>query len=210
MALHRFCIRGIVGAVEDEKTEQTRHTDRREVDYRRQTGEGRIKRLRRLGTEIRHEPRSALDMMRSAAITVWAARGGGFYGLGYLVTFLILEVRMFAGEYSESTGAVDFITSQALEFVFRISLMSFFNGLMAFVWPFFVIEWLGGTWGLFVLLVGYVVVEKGIRPQVEGRWPELKLAREEAARVKAGKAGTDGKAGKAVKGGKVKKEPPAG
>lgn len=151
---------------------------------RKKPREGWIARQVRTAREIRREPRSAITMLRSAAVGLWVARGGGFYGLGCLVAFVVLEVRLFTGEWAESTGVSDFITGQVLEFILRIGFMSFLNGFLALVWPIYLLNWLGGA-GLLVLVGGYLVFERVLRPLVEEHIPELKQARAQAALKKA-------------------------
>ena len=151
---------------------------------RKKPAEGWVARQVRTAREIGREPRSAITMLRSAAVGLWVARGGGFYGLGCVVAFIALEVQMFTSELGESTGVTDFVTSQALEFVLRVGFMSFLNGFLALVWPIYLLDWLGGP-GLLVLLGGYLVFERVLRPFVENHIPELKKARAQAALKKA-------------------------
>jgi hypothetical protein len=151
---------------------------------RKKSKEGWIARHARTAREIHREPRSAITMLRSAAVGLWVARGGGFYGLGCLVAFIVLEVQMFTGDVAESTGVSDFITSQVLEFVLRIGFMSFVNGFLALIWPVYLLDWLGAP-GLLVLFGGYMAFERVLRPFVERHIPELKEARAKAALKKA-------------------------
>ena len=151
---------------------------------RKKPAEGWIARQVRTARQIRREPRSAITMLRAAVVRLWVARGGGYYGLGYLVAFIALEVQMITSELAESAGVADFVTSQALEFVLRIGFMSFLNGFLALFWPVYLLDWLGGP-GLLVLLAGYLVFERVLRPFVENHIPELKEARAKAALKKA-------------------------
>ena len=156
----------------------------RKRSARKKSKEGWIARHVRTAREIHREPRSVITMLRTAAVGLWVARGGGFYGLGCLVAFIVLEVQMFTGDVAESAGVSDFITSQALEFILRIGFMSFLNGFLALIWPVYLLSWLGAP-GLLVLLGGYLVFERVLRPFVEGHIPELKEARAKAALKKA-------------------------
>ena len=140
---------------------------------------GRIARHVQTAQQIYAEPRSAIGMLRTFVVRLWVARGAGFYGLGYLAAFVVLEVRMFAGEIVESDGVVELVTHQALEYVLRIGFMSFVNSFLALLWPIYVARWLGG-WGLLMLLGGYLAFEHLLRPQVEAHIPELKEARRQA------------------------------
>jgi hypothetical protein len=156
----------------------------RKRSARKKPTEGWVARQVRTAREIYREPRSVFGMLRKAVVGLWVARGGGFYGLGYLVAFIVLEVQIFTSELAESTGVSDFVTSQMLEFALRVGFMSFVNGFLALVWPIYLLDWLGGP-GILVLLGGYLIFERVLRPFVEGHIPELKEARAQAALKKA-------------------------
>ena len=59
---------------------------------------GRYDTWRALALRVRDEPMSLGTIAREAAVTLWSSRGGGFYGLGYVVTFVVLEIRLFASQ----------------------------------------------------------------------------------------------------------------
>lgn len=149
--------------------------------------EGWIARHVRIARQIGREPHSAFALLRGAAVALWVARGGGFYGLGCVVAFIALEVRTFTTELAASTSVSDFITSQALEYVLRIGFMSFLNGFLALIWPVYLLDWLGVP-GVLILAGGYLVFEQGLQPIVEGHVPELKTARDMAVLKKRQKA----------------------
>ena len=134
--------------------------------------EGRIERYKRQAKQIHEDPKSIGTMIRDGLVGVWRARGGGFYGLGYLITFIVLEIRLVVGDVSESEGVVDFVSSQMIEFIFRFGIQSFINGFLAFMWPVYVLNWLG-VWSIAMLVVGYLVFERVLRPIVEGWLPGL-------------------------------------
>ena len=142
--------------------------------------EGRIARQVRIAKEVRAEPRTALTLIRGWLVGLWTARGGGLYGLGVVVGFLILEVRMIAGDLAESSGVADFLVGEIVEFVFRLGFMSVVNGFLALLWPLWVLERLG-VWGIVLLAGAYAAFEYGLRPLVESRVPELAEAREAKA-----------------------------
>jgi len=112
-------------------------------------------------------------LVREGLLNVWRARGGGFYGLGYLVAFLILEIRVLAGEVGESAGVFEFVTSQLFEYLLRFAVMSFVNMALAMIWPIYLFELLG-VWGFVVLAGGYLLFEKVLRPHVEAWLPDLR------------------------------------
>lgn len=142
--------------------------------------EGRVAKHLRVAREVRAEPRLAVRLTRDWLVGLWAAKGGGFYGLGVVVTFLILEASTIAGDISGSESLAGFIGGELLEYVFRFGVQSFINGLLAFIWPAFVLERLE-VWGLLLLVGGYFVFEYALKPTVENWAPELKAAREARA-----------------------------
>lgn len=150
----------------------------------RRKKEGRFARHLGAAREIRREPRSVVRMLRAALLRLWQARGGGFYGLGYVVTFIVLEAKLITGEFLGSESFIQFVTSELLEYVLRFGVLSLVNGVLALIWPVFVLSWLGG-WGFVVLLGGYFAFEHAGRPVVERWFPEMKEAREGKERKRA-------------------------
>ncbi len=145
--------------------------------------ESRFARHRRIAGEIYAEPRSLGGHVRNGLVSLWVARGAGFYGLGWLVTFVVLEVQLFTGELIESSGFVDFVSNQLFEYVLRFGVLSFLNSLLAFIWPVFVLQHLAG-YGIVALVAGYFAFERLLRPAVEARLPELAEARALAQKAK--------------------------
>lgn len=138
---------------------------------------GRFAQHVRVVKQVRDEPRRIMRLLRDWLLRLWAARGGGFYGLGVVVTFLVLEVRMLLGDVSGSDSVADFLVGELLEYVFRLGFLSFLNGFVALLWPAFLLEWLG-AWGIAVLVCAYLTFERMLRPTVEAWFPELREARE--------------------------------
>lgn len=135
--------------------------------------EGRFRRHLRLAQELREQPRRAVPMLRGLFVEAWRSRGGGFYGLGYVVTFLYLEVNVLVTDVLTSDSVGSFALGQIVEYVLRFSLFSFLNVFQAFLWPFFVLEHLGGV-GIILLLAGLAAFEYALKPVVERIFPELK------------------------------------
>lgn len=81
---------------------------------------------------------------------------------------------MLAGDVGESATVVDFVASQAAEYLFRFTVMSLVNVLLAMIWPLYVLDWIG-AWGFALLGGGYFVFELVLRPLVEGWIPELRV-----------------------------------
>lgn len=140
---------------------------------RGKTRERRLARHARHARMVWENPRSASTLLRDGLLRLWAARGGGLYGLGYVVTFVWLEIRLVVTEFDASGGILDFLSDQLVEYVFRLGFMSLANMAMAFVWPALLLD-LIGAWGLVLLGLGYVAFEYGLRPMLEARFPELR------------------------------------
>lgn len=146
----------------------------------RQKSEGRLARHRRIAREVYAQPRSLGGHIRDGFLSVWIARGAGFYGLGWILAFLVLEINMFSSELAESDGVGEFVGGQLIEYVLRVGFLSVVNSLLAFIWPAYLLEWLSG-YGFLVLIGGYFGFERVVRPLVEGHFPELREAREARA-----------------------------
>ena len=135
--------------------------------------EGRMARHLRIGREVSQEPAKAIPLAREALVEAWRARGGGFYGLGYLIAFCWLQVNVLVGDVSESDSVSQFAIGAAIEYVLRFSLMALLNVFLALLWPFYVLEQFGGM-GIILLALGYLAFEYGLRPMVEQVFPELR------------------------------------
>ena len=89
---------------------------------------------------------------------MWQAKGGGFYGLGYVVSLLVLEARTLTGDIAASDGVTAFLTSQLVGYVIRFSAESFVNAMLAFAWPMWLFQRLG-PWAIPILVGGYLAFE---------------------------------------------------
>jgi len=78
---------------------------------------------------------------------VWKVRGGGLYALGFIATFIVLEVRSLADDVL-GIGAI--FTGQIFEFLISFVVDSFSNTLQAFMWPIYVVQ-LAPPWGAIAL-----------------------------------------------------------
>jgi hypothetical protein len=121
------------------------------------------------------EPRSISTMLHDGLLKIWRTRGGGFYGLGYVVCFVVLEVRAFIGNFEGDGDAMTMVLQEVAGFVFRFTAQSFLNTLLAFLWPAFVIEYLEG-WGILLIGGGWVVFDRWMKPQINARMPRLRRA----------------------------------
>jgi hypothetical protein len=118
------------------------------------------------------EPGRVPSQIRAALLKLWRTRGGGFYGFGYVVAFVVLEVRAFITNFEGDGDIATMIVQEVLQFVFRFAAQSFLNGFIAFGWPIFVLDYLGG-WGFLALGAGWLAFEYLAKPLINSRVPEL-------------------------------------
>jgi len=121
------------------------------------------------------EPRTAPGLLREGLLKLWRIRGGGFYGLGYVITFVVLEIRMFIGNVVDSADVVTMVVQEVLAILFRFAVQSFVNGFIAFGWPIFVVDYLGG-WGLLAIGAGWLLFDRWAKPWINARLPESRAA----------------------------------
>ncbi|HMB73890.1 MAG TPA: hypothetical protein VKQ06_09985 [Gammaproteobacteria bacterium] len=159
------------------------------VDPAEKSKEGRVARHLRTAAEIRREPRTLLSLSRSWLARLWQAKGGGFYGLGYVVTFVWLEFRSLTGEIAQSTDVGSFLAGQVFGYLIRFSLESFLNVAVALVWPVLLLQSLG-VWAIPLLAAGFVGFERAARPHAEAWFPELRAARLDNAAKQRDAGGT--------------------
>lgn len=159
---------------------------------RPEQGEARPAKKRRLARhlqtvrEIGRDPASIPNRLRALLLGIWCSRGGGFYGLGYLIAFVCFEIDLMVGEIRESDGAGEFLAAQAVEYLLRLGFLSFVNMFKALLWPLMVAGWWGG-WGLALLISSYLAFERVLKPLVDAQFPELAEHREQRLRAKADK-----------------------
>jgi len=99
---------------------------------------------------------------------IWKVRGGGLYALGYIVTFVWLEVTSLTGELVESDGVGDFLSGQVIEFVFRFASDTIVNMVHAFLWPLKFLEY-RPPYGIVALVLLYLGFARFLKPVIE-RW----------------------------------------
>ena len=131
---------------------------------------------------IRHaiaEPRSVPLQIRDTYLRMWRSRGGGFYGLGYVVAFIALEIQAYIGSWeSASDNIAGLVMQEVLQFLFRFAVQSMLNGLLALGWPIFVVAKLGGV-GLALVAVAWWSFDRWARPWIAARLPEPSCDAEE-------------------------------
>lgn len=127
----------------------------------------RVREMLGLGTLLVNEP-SAFPgetgrLLKRSLRKLWNARGGGLYASGYVVTFILLEIKTIGGEIVGSDSALSFITEQFFEMFFRLLSESFVNSILAFIWPALVLQW-SPLWGIGILVALYFVFPRFIKP----------------------------------------------
>jgi hypothetical protein len=156
--------------------------------------EGRMARHSRLAREAWEEPTSILRWSRDWLVRLWITKGAGFYGLGYVITFIALETRSISDDLGGDGDLAAFVASQFVQFIIRFSVESFLNAIFAVIWPVWVLQWLEG-WGVVALIAAFIAFRFVVRPSVEAWFPELREAREakkaRKAAARAARAGTE-------------------
>jgi len=117
---------------------------------------------------IAKNPRSIATLAHESALTIWGSRGGGFYGLGCLIAFVVLEIRMFTTDAVTSDSVIGFLGMELLTLIFRFAFQSILNSLIALLWPAFVLQLLGG-WGIVLLAGGWWGYGRWIAPYFQRR-----------------------------------------
>ncbi len=102
---------------------------------------------------------------RRALLRMWRVRGGGFYGLGFVVTFVVLQVASILDDAAEASTAMDFVTSQLVEGILRFLSDTFINFLLSFLWPALFLGWAGG-WGIVALIAAFIVFDRWAKPWI--------------------------------------------
>jgi hypothetical protein len=124
----------------------------------------------KLGQTLAQEPKSfpgaLLDVVRRSFRTVWDARGGGLYAVGYVLTFLWLEMTMFVGDVMAAESIGGFLGEQIFEMIFRYLGESFQNMILALIWPAYVVT-LAPPWGAMAFGLAYAAFDRLFRNPLE-------------------------------------------
>ena len=119
-----------------------------------------------LANEPKQFPGALLKVLRRSLRTVWDARGGGLYACGYVLTFLWLEITMFANDILSAESISGFFGEQAFEIFFKFFGESLRNMISAFMWPVYVIE-ISPPWGLATLVIMFTVFGRWLKQPLE-------------------------------------------
>lgn len=115
-------------------------------------------------------PRLLWVWLRSALLRMWRLRGGGFYGLGFVLTFVGLQLASLLEDAAEAQGPVDFLTSQMAEALIRLLGDTLSNLIQAFLWPFLFVGWTG-PYGLLLLLGSFLAFDRWGKPWINAQFP---------------------------------------
>lgn len=129
--------------------------------------------------EAQRQPSVILQWLRASAIKTWRVRGGGFYGLGFVIIFIALQIGSLFEDVSEADGAVDFLATQVVEAVSRFFNDSMANFVKALLWPLLFIN-LTGAWGIPVLVGAFLSFDRWAKPYLNEQFPELAVDPDEA------------------------------
>lgn len=113
-------------------------------------------------------PGAAEGVIRRGLRRMWSVHGGGLYSLGFVITFLLLEIRMLIDDLMDLGGFGDFFSEQLLQFVFRFTFESIGNTVQAFIWPVHVIQF-DPPWGVIVLGIAFAVFPHTLEVPIE-KW----------------------------------------
>ncbi len=94
---------------------------------------------------------------------VWDVRGGGLYALGFIVTFIYLEV---VDLFDDVMGIGAVLSGQVVEFIFDFFIDSLMNTFQALLWPVDVLQW-APPWGAIALGLGYWFFPIYLKPFIE-------------------------------------------
>lgn len=121
---------------------------------------------RTLGNEPKAVPGKLLHIVRRSVRTIWDARGGGFYACGFVITFIVLEIRMLLEDVVSAEGVGDFFSEQLFEMFFRYFTESFVNSIKSFIWPLFVMQFRPPV-GIIALIAGYFLFSRVLKSHLE-------------------------------------------
>jgi len=123
------------------------------------------------------EPRSIGPMLRENLIGLFRSRGGGLYALGYVATFVLLEVLEipeFIGDVAGLFTGSGTLPGSLLALIVDFFVDTIGNMILAFMWPALLInyfEWVGVA----MVAIGFATYDRFLRPIVERFVPELKV-----------------------------------
>jgi hypothetical protein len=119
-----------------------------------------------LANEPKAFPRALLGVIRRSFRTVWDAKGGGLYAVGYVITFMWLEFTMFVGDVMAAESVGGFFGEQIFEMLFRYLGESLQNMIAALIWPVYVIK-IAPPWGAIAFGLAYAAFDRLFKGPIE-------------------------------------------
>ena len=111
-------------------------------------------------------PGASLNVVRRSLRTVWDAKGGGLFAVGYVITFVWLEMTMFVGDVLAAESIGGFFGEQIFEMLFRYLGESLQNMIAALIWPVYVIK-IAPPWGAIAFGLAYAAFDRLFREPIE-------------------------------------------
>ena len=87
---------------------------------------------------------------------LWRKHGGGYYATLAVGTFVFMEIQSLIESLSGSSGVGDFVRSEIIGAILTFGLETLVNTLLAGIWPFMWMGWMGATTALAWAGGGYV------------------------------------------------------
>ena len=94
---------------------------------------------------------------------VWDVRGGGLYALGFIATFIYLEV---VDLFDDVMGIGAIFNGQVVDVIVDFILDSLMNTVEALMWPVDVVQW-APPFGAVALGLGYWLFPTYVKPHIE-------------------------------------------
>lgn len=101
--------------------------------------------------------------MRGWFRKVWNVRGGGLYAVGYIVSFLWFEIGSLAGDIA---GVFELGNGHIIQFIVGIVVDSFRNMALAFMWPYYIVQW-SPVYGGIALGVAFALFPRYLKKPIE-------------------------------------------
>ena len=120
------------------------------------------------------KPATIAPRIQAFLLSLWKARGGGYYGLGYVITFVGLEISLFFSDVTETEGVTNFVSEQVVGLIFRFAFESIINSFLALIWPALLIGKFGSM-GILFLAGSFILFQWGVKPRLDG-WLQLATA----------------------------------
>jgi hypothetical protein len=110
---------------------------------------------------------AAKERFMAWCVRIWRVRGGGLYALGFLVTFLFLEVReLLTDDIPTFLQLPDLYFGTVLALVIDFLIDTLRNTLLAFLWPVLLAGWQPPV-GIISLLVAAMIFPRYIKQHIE-------------------------------------------